>query len=384
MNSVASGELQLGILGGGQLGKMLIEAASDWNISCHVLDPDPECACAHLAYKFSCGDFKDYETVYNFGQNLQKITIEIEHVNVDALLQLKHEGRDIYPDPEILKIIQDKGRQKSFYEDNELPTSNFQIIENKEELIELIKEEKIIFPFVQKSCRSGYDGKGVAIIKTENDLYKLLEGECVIEDIVDFEKELAVIVARGSDGKIICFPPVEMEFHPEANLVEFLLAPANINKEIEEKAYSVAEDCINAFGGTGILAVEMFLTRQGVILINEVAPRPHNSGHHTIEANYTSQYQQLLRTIFNLPLGSTVIRGKSVMVNILGEDGYTGEAKYEGLNDCLKVEGLYIHLYGKKITKPFRKMGHVTIIGDDEMVLREKAKMVKEKLKIKA
>ncbi|MFI5173015.1 MAG: 5-(carboxyamino)imidazole ribonucleotide synthase [Chitinophagales bacterium] len=382
MNPVTSGELQLGILGGGQLGKMLIEAASNWNISCHVLDPDPECACAHLAYSFTCGSFKDYETVYNFGKDLQKITIEIEHVNVEALFQLENEGKDIYPKPEVLKIIQDKGKQKLFYEDNDLPTANFQVIENKAELIELIHEKKILFPFVQKSCKAGYDGKGVSIIRSESDLDKLLDGECVIEDIIDFEKELAIIVARNKDGNTICFPPVEMEFHPEANLVEFLFAPAHINNSIEAKAETIAMDCISAFGMTGILAVEMFLTKDGEILINEVAPRAHNSGHHTIEANFTSQYEQLLRTIFDIPLGSTAMRGNAIMVNILGEDGFTGEAKYEGLKECLKEEGLYVHLYGKKITKPFRKMGHVTIIGEDESLMREKADMVKKKLKV--
>ena len=382
MDSISSNELKLGILGGGQLGKMLIEAASDWNIQCHVLDLDPECSCAHLAYQFTCGSFRDYETVYNFGKGLQKITIEIEHVNVEALFQLQQEGKEIFPKPEVLQIIQDKGKQKLFYEDNDLPTANFQIIENKEELIELIKEEKISFPFVQKSTRSGYDGRGVSIIRNENELDKLLDGECLIEDNIDFEKELAIIAVRNNAGDVACFPAVEMEFHKEANLVEFLFAPANISQTTEQKAEAVATDCINAFEMTGILAVEMFLTKNGEILINEVAPRAHNSGHHTIEANFSSQYQQLLRTIFNFPLGSVKMRNSAIMINILGEAGYSGEAKYEGLNGCLGLEGLYMHLYGKKITKPFRKMGHVTIIGDDMDELKEKAKFVKGHLKV--
>ena len=384
MNAISAGELELGILGGGQLGKMLIEAASDWNIQCHVLDPDPDCPCALLAANFVCGSFKDYETVYQFGKNLQKITIEIEHVNVEALFQLEKEGKEIFPKPEVLKLIQDKGKQKMFYEDNGLPTANFQIIENKSELINLIREEKIIFPFVQKSCTAGYDGKGVSVIKGHNDIDDLLEGECVIEDVIDFNKELAVIVARDTKGVTKCFPAVEMEFHKEANLVEFLFAPAHIDNSISEKAYKVAVDCIEALGMYGILAVEMFLTKDGEILINEVAPRAHNSGHHTIEANYTSQYQQLLRCIFNIPLGSTGQRSKSVMINILGDENFSGEAKYLGLKDCLDKEGLYVHLYGKKITKPFRKMGHVTIIGENENLLRENANFVKQTLRVQS
>lgn len=374
--------MKLAILGGGQLGKMLIEAASDWNIQTFVLDPDPDCSCAHLAFEFTCGNFKDYETVYRFCQKADKITIEIEHVNVEALLQLKKEGKQIYPDPEALKIIQDKGRQKLFYEDNELPTSNFQIVDHKNELTELIEEEKINFPFVQKSCKAGYDGKGVQIIRGRNDMSCLFDDASVIEDLVDIEKELSVIVARDGDGNTHCFPAVEMEFHPTANLVEFLSAPAAISADQIRQAESIAINTINAFDITGILAVELFLTKGGEILINEVAPRPHNSGHHTIEANYTSQYQQLLRCIFDLPLGSTELRSPAVMVNLLGEENHNGEAVYQGLNDCLSKEGVYVHLYGKKITKPFRKMGHVTIIGNDMKEAKEKAKFVKGTLKV--
>ncbi len=382
MNLIKNSALKLAILGGGQLGKMLIEAASDWNIQTFVLDPDPECSCAHLAYEFTCGSFKDYETVYQFCQKADKITIEIEHVNVDALLQLKKEGKQIYPEPDALMIIQDKGKQKLFYEDNDLPTSNFQIVDHRNELQELIEEEKINFPFVQKSCKAGYDGKGVQIIRGANDLQVLFEDASVIEDLVDIEKELSVIVARDKNGNTNCFPVVEMEFHPTANLVEFLSAPAQITKEQNDLAELIAKNTIQAFDTTGILAVELFLTKSGEILINEVAPRPHNSGHHTIEANYTSQYEQLLRCIFDLPLGSTKLRSNAVMVNLLGEENYTGEAIYEGMDACLALEGVYMHLYGKKITKPFRKMGHVTIIGDDMLRVKEKAKFVKEKLKV--
>lgn len=382
MQTVKTGDLKLGILGGGQLGKMLIEAASNWNIQCYVLDPDAECSCAHLAFHFTCGSFKDYETVYAFGQKVDKITIEIEHVNVEALQQLKEEGKIIYPDPEVLKIIQDKGKQKLFYEDNELPTAFFQVLEDKQEIIDLVHEGKINLPFVQKSCRSGYDGKGVQVIRNESDLDNLLDGESVIEDLIDFEKELAVIVARDHNGNVTVFPAVEMEFHPTANLVEFLFAPANIREQHAHMAEVIATETIRAFNVVGILAVEMFLTRDGEVLINEVAPRPHNSGHHTIEANFTSQYEQLLRCIFDLPLGSTAMRSPAVMVNLLGEDNYMGTAIYSGLPECLALEGVYVHLYGKKVTKPFRKMGHVTIINNDMEVAKELARFVKDNLKI--
>lgn len=384
MQKISSGDLSLGILGGGQLGKMLIEAASNWNIQCHVLDPDPECSCAHLAYQFTCGSFKDYETVYAFGKDLQRITIEIEHVNTEALIRLKKEGKQIYPDPEVLQIIQDKGKQKTFFENNDLPTSNFQIIDSKSELQQLVSGELINLPFVQKTCTSGYDGKGVQVIKSADDIYKLLEGESVIEDLVPIQKELSVIAARSSDGSVSCFPVVEMEFHPEANLVEFLSAPASITAAQTQTAITIASKTIEAFNMTGILAVELFLNTDGEILINEVAPRPHNSGHHTIEANYTSQYEQLLRCIFDLPAGSTALRSKAIMVNLLGEEGYTGTAVYEGLPDCLAIEGVYVHLYGKKVTKPFRKMGHVTIVGDDAGRIRENANFVKQTLKVKS
>ncbi len=382
MQTVETRHLELGILGGGQLGKMLIESASDWNVRCHVLDPDPNASCAHLAHTFVCGSFKDYDTVYQFGKSLDKITIEIEHVHVGALMQLEKEGKRIFPQPNVLAIIQDKGKQKLFYEDNDLPTSAFQYIDSRAELIELIEEDKLTFPFVQKTCEAGYDGKGVAVIRSKQDMDLILDGPCIIEDLVDIEKELSVIVARNAKGVTACFPTVEMEFHPTANLVEYLLSPAHITPAQEATAQQIAIRCIEAFDMQGILAVEMFLTRSGEILINEVAPRAHNSGHHTIEANYTSQYQQLLRCILDLPLGSTDTRAQAMMVNVLGEEGYSGEAKYAGLQDCLALEGVYVHLYGKKMTKPFRKMGHVTIIGDDAGILRQKAAFVKENLKV--
>lgn len=382
MQNVHSEDLVLHILGGGQLGKMLIEAASDWNIRCHVLDPDPDCSCSRLAWQFTCGSFKDYDTVMAFCADAHYITIEIEHVNTDALRELKAMGKKVFPDPEMLETIKDKGKQKVFYNSHQIPTSPFTLYNEAEALRRAVESGERTIPFVQKTCAAGYDGKGVHVVRSRADLDNLLPGESLAEDLIPFRKELAVIVARGSDGHTKAFPAVEMEFHPTANLVEFLLSPAHIEPAEEEKARNLAIRIIEAMDLTGILAVEMFLTEEGEILVNEVAPRPHNSGHHTIEANVTSQYQQLLRSIFGLPLGSTSLTTTSMMVNLLGEDGFTGEAVYEGMKDCLAIEGVYVHLYGKKITKPFRKMGHVTIVDNDVSGAREKANFVKDNLKI--
>ena len=384
MQQVKGHDLTLHILGGGQLGKMLIEAASDWNIRCHVLDPDPDCSCSRLAWQFTCGSFKDYDAVMAFCAEAHYITIEIEHVNTDALRDLKAQGKKVFPDPDMLDIIKDKGKQKSFYVEHGIPTSPFTLYDDADAIRQAVASGTRTLPFVQKSCTAGYDGKGVQVVRTKDDLDKLLPSASLAEELIPFEKELAVIVARSTNGDTIAFPAVEMEFHPTANLVEFLLSPAHINSELEQKAQQLAVRTIEAMNLYGVLAVEMFLTADGDILVNEVAPRPHNSGHHTIEANITSQYQQLLRSIFGLPLGSTALSTTSMMVNLLGEDGYTGEAIYEGLPECLAMEGVYVHLYGKKITKPFRKMGHVTIVDSDAAKAREKANFVKDNLKIKA
>ena len=384
MQQVKGHDLTLHILGGGQLGKMLIEAASDWNIRCHVLDPDPDCSCSRLAWQFTCGSFKDYDAVMAFCAEAHYITIEIEHVNTDALRDLKAQGKKVFPDPDMLDIIKDKGKQKSFYVEHGIPTSPFTLYDDADAIRQAVASGTRTLPFVQKSCTAGYDGKGVQVVRTKDDLDKLLPGASLAEELIPFEKELAVIVARSTNGDTKAFPAVEMEFHPTANLVEFLLSPAHINSELEQKAQQLAVRTIEAMNLYGVLAVEMFLTADGDILVNEVAPRPHNSGHHTIEANITSQYQQLLRSIFGFPLGSTALTTTSMMVNLLGEDDYTGEAIYEGLPECLAIEGVYVHLYGKKITKPFRKMGHVTIVDSDAAKAREKANFVKDNLKIKA
>jgi len=376
--------VKIGILGGGQLGRMLINAANLLNLTTYVLDPDENCPSANICSKFVKGSFKNYDDVLAFGQLVDVITIEIESVNTEALIKLQEMGKKVYPEPSKINIIKDKGLQKQFYKSHQLPTSDFEIFSDKNALLAALENHKIKLPFVQKACRDGYDGRGVAVIKTKEDLTLLLEGESLVENLVDLNKEIAVIVARNSTGEIMTYPPVEMTFNPKANLVENLISPAQIDKETTEKARKLALDVMNAFELTGVLAVEMFLDKSNNILINEVAPRPHNSGHQSIEGNFTSQYQQHLRAILGLPLGSTNITLNSVMINLLGEDNYSGIPILEGIEECLKLEGVNIHMYGKKETRPFRKMGHVTIIDSNLENAKQKADFVQQTLKIKA
>lgn len=374
------GDLKLGILGGGQLGRMLIQESINFNITSYVLDPDQHAPCKDLCEKFVQGSLTDYETVYNFGKQVDVLTIEIEKVNVDALEQLENEGVQVYPQSRVIRLIQDKGIQKQFFKENDIPTAAFRLFKNKEEIL----SADLPFPYIQKLRRDGYDGRGVNVIKNESDLEKAFTEPSLVEDMIDFDKELSVIVARNIDGTIKTFPCVEMEFNPEANLVEFLISPSTLNPEILKKADQLAIKVAEDLKIVGILAVELFLSKDGEILVNEIAPRPHNSGHQSIEGNYTSQYEQMLRAIFNLPLGDTRTLGNAVMINLLGEKGYEGPAEYEGLNDILKIDGVYIHLYGKKITKPFRKMGHVTIMDDDRAKAIEKARLVQKTIKVKS
>ncbi len=371
-------QLNIGLLGGGQLGRMLIQNAINLNLSISVLDPDKNAPCRHLVKKFTTGSLTDYDTVYDFGKDKDLITIEIENVNIDALKALEKEGKKVFPQPHIIEMIQDKGSQKMFYQRNNIPSPDFFLVENKSQ----IQKYADYFPFFQKLRRGGYDGKGVSKLVNPHHLDKAFDAPSVLERLVDFEKELAVIVARSESGEIKCFPVVECEFNPEANLVEFLFSPANIKKSIEKEAVQLAATVAEKLGIVGLLAVELFLTKDGKVLVNEIAPRPHNSGHHTIEANITSQFEQHLRAILNLPLGDTAITKAGVMVNLLGDFGYDGEAKYMGLEDVLKFSGVYIHLYGKATTKPFRKMGHATIVDDDILKAKQKARMVKNTLKI--
>ncbi|NIV42869.1 MAG: 5-(carboxyamino)imidazole ribonucleotide synthase [Candidatus Dadabacteria bacterium] len=381
MKDYFSSGFKIGILGGGQLGKMLIQAASCWDIDIYVLDPTEGCPASNIATKFIKGDFKDFDDVYNFGKQVDLITIEIEHVNTEALLKLKEEGKTICPDPDILKIIQDKGKQKNFFKNNNLRTANYKLYFNQQTILNDLDYKKLKTPFVQKACRFGYDGRGVQIVKNKDDLENLFDGQSVIEDKVDIKKELSVIVARNHSGEIKSYVPFEMEFNEQANLVENLISPARIDNKSAKQAIKLAEQTIETFGLVGVLAVEMFLDKENNILINEVAPRPHNSGHHTIETALTSQYEQHIRAILDLPLGSTELISSAVMVNILGEDGFSGQVRYEGLDKCVGIDGVKIHIYGKKQTKPFRKMGHATIIDKDIDEAIKKAEMLKLNLR---
>lgn len=368
---------RIGILGGGQLGRMLIQKGIDWNLQFAVLDPDAEAPCHRIA-NFTQGKLTDRDAVIAFGSACDIVTIEIENVNTQALKELEKMGKKVFPQPHIIELIQDKRTQKQFYKDHHIPSAEFVLTANREE----VGRHKHFLPAVNKLGREGYDGRGVQVIRTAADLPKAFDAPGILEKLIDFEKEISVIVARNEDGEVVTYPAVEMVLHPEANLVEYLFAPAQITKLIAKQADDIARKVIEKLNMTGLLAVEMFVTKSGEVLVNEIAPRPHNSGHQTIEANVTSQYEQHLRTILNLPLGDTTCLHPSAMVNLLGEEGYNGPARYEGIEEILKTPGIYIHLYGKMITKPFRKMGHVTIIDDDVESLKKKANFVKQTLKI--
>ncbi len=373
-------ELKIGILGGGQLGRMLLQSAIDFNLQVHMIDPDPNAPCSGLASSFQVGDLMDYEAVLSFGKTLDIISIEIEAVNTDALKVLRDQGVKVFPQPEVIEMIQDKRKQKTFYKANRIPTADFILTESKEDVAKNVD----FLPAVNKLGKGGYDGRGVEILRSESDLHKAFDQPSLMEKLVDFKKELSVIVARNESGEAKCFPLVELVFHPTANLVEFLFAPAEVSNEVEQKAYELAEDLIKKLDMVGLLAVEMFLTQDDEILVNEIAPRTHNSGHHTIEANITSQFEQHLRAILDMPLGATDLVKPAAMLNVLGEEGFTGEAQYEGLLELMGIPGVHLHLYGKKITKPFRKMGHITITDENTLTLKEKTLRVKEILKVKA
>lgn len=377
MTNVFQQNFKIGILGGGQLGRMLIQAGIDFNLSFAVLDPDPEAPCAGLA-EFHCGKLTDYDTVLRFGSTCDIITIEIENVNTDALKELARQGKTVLPEPSVIELIQDKRVQKEFYRRNGIPTAEFYLTENAED----VRKHQGFLPFVNKLGREGYDGRGVQIMRVESDLANAWEAPSLVESLVDFDKEIAVIVARNTAGEIKTFPAVEMVFHPIQNLVEYLFSPAELSPAIADAADAIARKVITDLNMTGLLAVEMFVTRDGQVLINEMAPRPHNSGHQTIEGNMTSQYEQHLRSILGLPLGDTSTIMPSAMINLLGEPGQTGPARYQGFHETVATSGVFVHLYGKKITKPFRKMGHVTILGESVTALKEKAKFVKETLKV--
>lgn len=379
-----SSDFKLGILGGGQLGKMMLYDTRKFDIQTYVLDPSEEAPCKIACDKFVQGSLMDFDTVYNFGKQVDVLTFEIELVNVDALEKLEQEGIKVFPSAKTLRIIQNKGKQKQFYKDNNLPTSDFQLFKDLQSLKSeiLTPNSQISIPFVWKSTEFGYDGNGVKIVRKIEDLEGLPEGECIAEQMVNFKNELAVIVARNPSGEIKTYPVVEMEFHPEANQVEYVICPARIDDKVAQKARDLALRVSEKFEHVGLLAVEMFQTQDDEILINEVAPRPHNSGHYSIEASYTSQFEQHLRAILDLPLGNTDSKVAGVMVNLVGAEGFSGDVVYENIENILQLDGVIPHIYGKKQTRPFRKMGHVTITNQDTQKAREIAEQVKNSIRV--
>ena len=375
-----SSDFKLGILGGGQLGKMLLFDTRKFDIQTYVLDPSDEAPCKIACNKFFQGDLMDFDTVYYFGQQVDILTFEIELVNLDALEKLESEGVKVFPSPKTLRLIQNKGIQKDFYSQNNIPTAAYQRFENLEALISDIQNIKL--PFVWKCTEFGYDGMGVKIIKLLSDLDNLPNVECISEELIPFKNELSVIVCRNVSGEIRTYPVVEMEFHPEANQVEYVICPARIEDKVAEKARAIALTVSEKFNHVGLLAVEMFQTINDEIIVNEVAPRPHNSGHHTIEASFTSQFENHIRAILDLPLGNTDSKVAGIMVNLVGEEGFSGDVVYENIETILGWNGVTPHIYGKKQTRPFRKMGHVTIVNEDMVEARKIAENVKNTIRV--
>ncbi len=382
MEKLVTSDLKLGIIAGGQLGKMLIQDASKWNVITYVLDSDENCPAGKIASHFIKGDKLDYDAVYHFGKLVDVLTFEIENVHIEALKKLKSEGLRIAPDPEALELIQDKGRQKAFYEKNGIPTAPFKTYESKAAVLDDVENGKLTFPFVQKWRMGGYDGRGVAVVNDCSDIQKCLSGSSIVEEKVEIEKEISAIVARNGRGDIKCFPVVEMLFDPGANLVDKLICPSSVTIEQSEKAKHIACTIIELLQLEGLLAVELFVNMAGEVIVNEIAARPHNSGHHTIESVLTSQFEQHLRAILNLPLGSTKLKMPSVMMNILGEENTEGPVVYEGLSESLAVEGVKIHLYGKKMTRPYRKMGHATVLSPSIECALKKAEKIKHLIRV--
>jgi 5-(carboxyamino)imidazole ribonucleotide synthase len=371
---------RLGMIGGGQLGRMFIQEAINFDVHVHVLDPDANAPCRDIAHSFTQGALTDFDALYNFGLDKDVLTVEIENVNIEALEELEKMGKKVFPQPSVLKIIKDKGSQKEFYRAHNIPTADFTIVKDMDELKTLNPQ----LPFVQKMRTGGYDGKGVQVIRSTEDMANAFSVPSVIEEMIPFSKELSVIVARNEHGEMAVYPAVECEFSPEANLVEFLFAPATISSEIEAKAEKLAKHVIEKLDLVGILAVEMFLTANGELLVNEIAPRPHNSGHHTIECNVTSQFEQHMRSVLGLSPGSTSILQAGAMINLLGEKGHDGPVYYEGLEKFIGKPGVHPHLYGKAFTKPFRKMGHITIAGPDLEDVKRLALEVKAGIRVLA
>ena len=377
-----SSDFKLGILGGGQLGKMLLTETRKFDIQTLVLEPSEEAPARYSCNGFYKGSLMDFDTVYQFGKMVNLLTIEIENVNLDALDQLEEEGLPIYPSPKTLRLIQNKGKQKDYYVSNDIPTSPHQRFVDLNDLRTALAKDELEFPFVWKCAQFGYDGNGVKICRSALDLVKLPDVECIAEEMVPFKNELAVIVARSVSGEVKTYPVVEMEFHPEANQVEYVICPARIDEKVAQKATEVALKVSEAFHHVGLLAVEMFQTDDDEILVNEVAPRPHNSGHYSIEASYTSQFENHLRAILNLPLGNTDSKVAGIMVNLVGEEGFSGQVVYENIEKIMAIDGVTPHIYGKRETRPFRKMGHVTIVNEDMTEARKIAEEVKNSIRV--
>ena len=356
---------------------MFIQESTNFDVQVHVLDPDDNAPCKTLASSFTKGSLTDYDAVLKFGADKDVITVEIENINIEALEVLEKQGKKVFPQPNVLRIIQDKGLQKEFYKQHKIPTADFFLIQNETEIQDYISS----FPLMQKMRKGGYDGKGVQPLREVSDLSKAFSVPSILEKMIPFEKELSVIVARNEKGETAVYPTVECEFNPVANLVEFLFSPASVSEKVEEEARKIAIDVIEKLGMVGLLAVEFFLLKDGSLLVNEIAPRPHNSGHHTIECNVTSQFEQHMRSILNLPLGSTRILQNGVMINLLGEEGYEGSAFYQGLEEVIAIEGVKVHLYGKEFTKSFRKMGHITVgnpsLDEAKLIARKVQNMIK-------
>ncbi len=370
---------RIGILGGGQLGRMLLQAAANYPVETYVLENDEHCPAAHLCHHFTKGNIKDFDAVYNFGKGLDALTIEIESVNVDALEKLETEGVQIFPKPSALRIINNKIEQKKFYQQNNIPTSEFIITENKNDL----KAHSSFLPAAHKLGMGGYDGRGVELLLTEADMEKGFDAPAVLEKLVVIDKEIAMIVAVAQDGETTIYPPAEMIFDPFLNLLDYQISPAQLPEKIFWKVEAFAMEVVRKFNSPGLFAVELFVDKNGNVLVNETAPRVHNSGHHSIEGNYSSQFDMLWRIMLGYPLGCTDAILPSVILNIVGEEGYNGPAHYEGLDEVLKMEHAFVHLYGKAQTKPGRKMGHVTVIGKDKAELLFKANRIKHTLKVK-
>lgn len=377
-----SSDFTLGILGGGQLGKMLLYETRKFDIATRVLDPSQDAPAKLGCDVFVQGDFTDFETVYRFGKQVDILTLEIESVNIDALERLEQEGVRVCPSSQTLKLIQNKAIQKQFYKQHRIPTAPFRLFSEISLLRAAIEEGTLSLPFVWKSTLFGYDGYGVRIVEKLTDLDGLPQGACIAEEKIPFKSELAVIVARSDSGERLAYPVVEMEFHPEANQVEYVICPARITEEVAQKATEIAYRVSEAFAHTGLLAVEMFLTEDDEIMVNEVAPRPHNSGHYTMEASYTTQFEQHLRAVLGLPLGSPQSKLSAVMINLVGAENHQGKPIYENLEKVMEIEGVTPHIYGKKFTKPFRKMGHITVIHPNVDEARKIAEKIKNTVRV--